>query len=111
MRATTPSGSRVVRFTPLRPHRDRVALHLGDETGKKLDLCRGNRRITAHLGIGIAAIGRIDQCQLVAMPTKQCSDFLEDPRPFKWDDVAPLQKTLSGEGNHDICILRTGLCH
>ena len=51
----------------VRSHRDRRALHLGDEAGEELDLRRGDRRVADHLRDRVAAVGGIDHRELVGV--------------------------------------------
>ena len=52
----------------VRPHRDRRALHLGDEAGEEIELRRaGDVGVAHHLGIRVAAIGGVEHGKLVAV--------------------------------------------
>jgi hypothetical protein len=86
----------------VRPHRDRVTLHFGHETREKFHLGCGNRGITAHFRVGIAAVRGIHHRQFIAMFAQQRRDFLEDAGPFQRRDIAPFLETLPRRGNRGV---------
>jgi hypothetical protein len=51
----------------VRPHRDRGALHFGDEAGVEIELRRARLRVAHHLGVRVAAIGGVDHGKFVAV--------------------------------------------
>ena len=53
MRPTTPQRLAHREVHRVRPHRDRCALHLGDEAGEELELRRRDGGVADHLGIGL----------------------------------------------------------
>ena len=58
----------------VRAHRDRRALHLGDEAGVELDLRGADHRVADHLVRRVAAVGRIDHRQLLAVLAHDLGD-------------------------------------
>ena len=60
-----------------RAHRDRGALHFGDEAGVEVDLRRGDGRVHHHLMNRIAAIGGVDHGEFVGVLAQYVGDALE----------------------------------
>ena len=79
----------------IRPHRDRVALHFGDEPGEELHLGCRDHHVALHLGIGIATIGRIEHGKVAAVAAQHLGHGFEDPGALQWRDFAPRLETCS----------------
>ena len=78
---------------PIRPHRDRVALHFSHKTGEKLHLGRRDGRVAAHLGIWVAAIGRVHHRKLISALVQESRDFLQNTGTLKRSNITPFLQT------------------
>ena len=90
MRPITPRGSRTEKLTDVRPHRDRRALHLGDEAGEELHLRRRHHGVADHLGDRIAAVGGVDHRELLRMLAQHRRNALEHLGALERQHVAPV---------------------
>ena len=96
---------------PVGPHRNGVALHLGNQTSEELHLRSCNGGVTAHFCVRVAAIGRIDQRQFITMATQQCGDLLQDPGALQRHHITPFSETLARLCDDTVDIGPTGVCN
>ena len=87
-------------------HRNRCALHFGDEPGEKFELHRRDARVAHHLANRIAAVRRIDQRELIGVVAHDRRKGLHDARALERGGVAPLRKTLFGGDHRSIGVFR-----
>jgi hypothetical protein len=95
----------------VRTHRDRGALHFGDEAGVEVELGRADLGIAHHLGIGIAAIGGIDHRELVAVLAQHVGDGAQHLGTLERRHAPPLAERGLGRRNGGFRIRHSAVHH
>jgi hypothetical protein len=90
-------------------HRDRGALHLGDEAREELDLRRRDLRVGEHLLDRIAAIGGIDHGEFAGVLAQDLRDPLEDARALQRRHAPPFAERGFGRRDRGIHVGRAAI--
>ena len=87
------------------PHRNGVALHLGDKAGEEIELRRRDHGVAHHFTHRIAAIGGIDHRKLAGIVAQHLCDALQDLRALERQHAPPF---LEGRGCRSDSRFRVG---
>ena len=95
----------------VRPHRDRGALHFGDQAGVEIELRGAHLGIAHHLGVRIAAIGGVDHGELVAILAQHVGDGAQHLGAFERRQAPPFGKGSFGGGDGGLRVGRRAVDH
>jgi hypothetical protein len=93
----------------VRPHRNRSAFHLCDETGEKLHLGCGDHRVAGHFLDGIAAVGGINHREFVGVLAQNFRYPPQDLCALQRKYASPFVESGFCRSDSDINVVCTGL--
>ena len=92
-------------------HRDRRALHLGDEAGEELHLRRRDHSVAHHFAHRIAAVGSVDHGKFIGVLPQNVGDPPQDLGALEWQHPAPFLERGLGGGHRRVDVVSAGVRH